>query len=110
MELNEYQKKAIDTAAYPDEYKIIYPALGLSEEAGEVAGKVKKWLHGDDGDGEISAESKEALKLELGDVLWYLSILSRDLGFSFDDIAVANIQKLKLRKEKGVIKGNGDNR
>ncbi len=110
MELNEYQKNALETAVYPEQYKIIYPALGLSEEAGEVAGKVKKWLRGDDGLGLISEERKEALKLEMGDVLWYLAALSKDLGFSLGDVADSNIQKLKSRKERDALKGNGDNR
>lgn len=110
MELNEYQKKAMETAVYPEQYKIIYSALGLSEEAGEVTGKVKKWLRGDDGVGLISDERKEAIKLEMGDVLWYLAALSKDLGFSLGDVADANIQKLKSRKERDALKGNGDNR
>ncbi len=110
MELNEYQKKAIETAVYPENYKIIYPALGLGEEAGEVMGKIKKWLRGDDGGDEISSERREALKYELGDVLWYLATLARDLGFSFDEIASANIEKLRSRKERGAVKGDGDNR
>lgn len=109
MELNEYQKKALTTAIYKQEYKITYPALGLSEETGEVAGKIKKWLRGDDGDtGEISVERKEALKLELGDVLWYLAVLASDLGLTLEEVAQANVEKLKSRKERDVIKGNGD--
>ena len=112
MNLNEYQKKAIETAVYNEKYKIIYPALGLGDEAGEVLGKVKKWLRGDDGniEGEMSEERRNALKLEIGDVLWYLAILTRDLGFEFNDVAEANIEKLKSRKERGAIKGTGDYR
>ncbi len=109
MELNEYQKQALTTAIYKPEYKITYPALGLSEETGEVSGKIKKWLRGDDGDTkEISVERKEALKLELGDVLWYLAVLASDLGLTLDEVAQANVEKLKSRKERDVIKGNGD--
>ncbi len=109
MELNEYQKKALTTAGYSEKYKIVYPALGLGEEAGEVIGKVKKWLRGDDGEaGVMSEERRQAIKLELGDVLWYLSILANDLGFSLDEVAQANAEKLASRKERGVIKGSGD--
>lgn len=110
MDLNEYQKRAIETAVYNEKYKIIYPALGLGDEAGEVLGKVKKWLRGDDGEGDMSEERRQALKLEVGDVLWYLAILTRDLGFEFNEVATANIEKLKSRQERGAIKGIGDYR
>ena len=39
MTLNEYQKKALETAQYRREYNIIYPTLGLTGEAGEVSDK-----------------------------------------------------------------------
>jgi NTP pyrophosphatase (non-canonical NTP hydrolase) len=110
MEFNEYQKRALTTALYPSEYKIIYPALGLGDESGEVMGKVKKWLRGDDGKGEMSVERKEALKAELGDVLWYLAVLANDLGIPFSEVAEMNIKKLESRKERGMLNGNGDNR
>ena len=109
MELNEYQKKALTTVVYNQKYKIMYPALGLGEEAGEVMGKVKKWLRGDDGaDGAMSAERKEALKAELGDVLWYLAVLANDLGLRLEEVAQSNVDKLQSRKERGTIKGDGD--
>lgn len=110
MELNEYQKKALTTAMYPAKYKIIYAALGLGNEAGEVMGKIKKYLRGDDGEGKMSAERKDAIKGELGDVLWYLSLLSSDLGLSLEDVAKSNVDKLQSRKERGTIMGDGDKR
>ncbi len=110
MQFNEYQKNALKTSKYPKQYKVIYPALGLADETGEVIGKIKKWLRGDDGTDKMTKERKEALMLELGDVLWYLSVLAKDLGYNFDDIAKANIEKLKSRNKRGVIKGIGDNR
>jgi NTP pyrophosphatase (non-canonical NTP hydrolase) len=110
MELNEYQKKALDTALYPEKYKIVYPALGLGNEAGEVMGKIKKWLRGDDGEGVMSDERREGLKGELGDVLWYLAVLARDLDISLEDVAKENIEKLQSRKERGALKGDGDKR
>ena len=110
MELNEYQKNAIATALYPEKYKIIYPALGLGNESGEVLGKIKKWLRGDDGGEAMSAERKEAIQGELGDVLWYLAVLANDLGVSLEDIAQENIEKLQSRKERGILKGDGDKR
>jgi NTP pyrophosphatase (non-canonical NTP hydrolase) len=48
MELNDYQKKALETAVYPQDKKIIYPTLGLTGEAGEVADKVKKVIRDDE--------------------------------------------------------------
>lgn len=110
MELNEYQKKALMTALYDEKYKILYPALGLGNEAGEVLGKIKKWLRGDDGEGKMSIERKEALTQELGDVLWYLAVLANDLGVSLDEIAQTNIDKLQSRKVRGALQGDGDKR
>lgn len=110
MDLNEYQKKALETAFHDQKYKIIYPALGLGNEAGEVMGKIKKWLRGDDGEGEMSEERKDGLKGELGDVLWYLAILANDLGFTLDAVAKTNLDKLQSRKERGMLKDDGDKR
>lgn len=110
MELNEYQKKAVETAIYPAKNKIIYPAVGLGDEAGEVLGKISKWLRGDDGDGDMTSERKEAIKLELGDVLWFVSNLASDLSFTLEEVAKSNIEKLESRKNRGVLRGDGDNR
>ena len=109
MEFNDYQKKALETALYPDKSKVIYPAFGLGSEAGEVMGKIKKWLRGDDGEA-MSEERKMALKEELGDVLWYTAVLARDLGFELDEIAKLNVEKLSSRKERGTLRGDGDKR
>jgi NTP pyrophosphatase (non-canonical NTP hydrolase) len=106
MRLNDYQRKAESTAVYPDEYRILYPTLGLAGEAGEVADKVKKVYR----DGEPSMFYKEELAKELGDVLWYISILARDLGYSLEYVAQMNIDKLEDRMSRGKIKGSGDNR
>jgi len=106
MRLNDYQRKAESTAVYPDEYRILYPTLGLAGEAGEVADKVKKVYR----DGEPSMFYKEELAKELGDVLWYVSILARDLGYSLEYVAQMNIDKLEDRMSRGKIKGSGDNR
>jgi len=109
MDFNEYRKKSRVTAKYPAiGHPIIYPMLGLVNEAGEVAGKVKKVFR--DKGGDISPETREALKAELGDVLWYLAQVSTELGLSLDEVAESNIVKLYDRLERGVIKGDGDNR
>ncbi len=110
MNFEEYQNKAKETALYPDKYRVVYPALGLGNEAGEVMGKIKKWLRGDDGDGPMSKERIELLEGELGDVLWYLAVLASDLGLSLEDVAKSNLDKLQSRKDRGVLKGDGDKR
>lgn len=109
MQLTEYQKLSRRTAAYPSiGHPIIYPTLGLVNEAGEVAGKVKKVFR--DQGGEISPETREALKAELGDVLWYLAQVCTELEFSLDEVGEANLSKLLDRQARGKIKGDGDNR
>jgi len=109
MELWEYQKKSRKTAKYPPiGHSVIYPTLGLTSEAGEVAGKIKKIFR--DKGGLIGESEREALKSELGDVLWYLAQVCTELDLSLDDVAQANIEKLFSRLERGRISGDGDNR
>ena len=108
MTFDEYQKTARSTAIYPPEHRVIYPALGLASEAGEVAGKVKKSLRDDHG--EISAERREKIKDELGDVLWYAAQLATDLNASLEEIAANNLGKLRSRQDRGTLSGSGDDR
>tara|TARA_B100001939_G_C16767750_1_gene541208 strand:- start:479 stop:814 length:336 start_codon:yes stop_codon:yes gene_type:complete len=106
--LSSYQKSAKSFALYPEDMKILYPSLGLCGECGEVAEKIKKVIR--DKNGIFSAEQKQEIKKELGDVLWYMANLSSDLGLNLSDIAAANLRKLKERKKRGTISGSGDNR
>jgi NTP pyrophosphatase (non-canonical NTP hydrolase) len=110
MDFNEYQAKAKETAVYPrvQHMPFAYPTVGLSGEVGEVSEKIKK-LWRDKGS-VVTDEFLEDIKKELGDVLWYLSALSSDLGLSLNDVAETNIAKLKRRVENGTVNGNGDNR
>ena len=109
MELNHYQKESRKTALYPDVgNNAIYPTLGLVGEAGEVADKVKKILR--DKNGVFDEDSKNSIKFELGDVLWYISQLSAELGYELEDVANSNLEKLNSRKIRGKIQGEGDNR
>jgi NTP pyrophosphatase (non-canonical NTP hydrolase) len=109
MDFNDYQTKSRKTAAYPAiGHPIIYPALGLVNEAGEVAGKIKKIFR--DKGGEINEATREALKAELGDVLWYVAQVATELHLSLDEVAEYNILKLYDRLERGKIGGEGDNR
>lgn len=87
---------------------LVYPMLGLANEVGELLGKYKK-LHRDAG-GEITPEVVEAMKGELGDVLWYFTQIATNLGLTLPEIAEANLEKVLRRKREGTIHGNGDNR
>ena len=109
MNFNDYQTKSRKTAKYPAiGHPVIYPTLGLVNEAGEVAGKIKKVFR--DQGGEISKETRSALKAELGDVLWYIAQVCTELDLSLGEVAEYNIDKLYSRLERGTIKGEGDNR
>jgi len=102
MTFDEYQEFARTTAIYPTDSKVIYPTLGLCGEAGEVAEKVKKHMR--------DGKTLVGVGLELGDVLWYISALADDLGVTLEEVAQANVDKLKSRMERNKIKGDGDNR
>ena len=109
MDFKTYQKKARETAQYPNlGSNYIYPTLGLVGESGEVAEKVKKVIR--DKMGVFDEESKNAIKKELGDVLWYISNLCTEFNFNLEDIALNNIDKLRVRAAKGKISGSGDDR
>ena len=90
------------------DHSIVYPTLGLVNEAGEVAGKIKKIFR--DRGGVITVADKQALKHELGDVLWYLTQICTDLDLTLDEVAEANLEKLFSRLERNKIHGDGDNR
>ena len=92
MTLREYQEQAQQTRrAKTLENRVIYPVLGLNGEAGEVAESVKKSMRKD------LPWDVEDLKLELGDVLWYVAATADDLGLTLEEIARANIIKLAER-------------
>ncbi len=109
MDFASYQRRSRETARYPDAgANPIYPTLGLCGESGEVADKVKKVLR--DRQGVFDAASLDDIRLELGDVLWYISQLASELNLSLDDIAEANLAKLASRVARDVISGSGDRR
>ena len=109
MDFKTYQKNARVTAQYPSlGSNYIYPTLGLVGEAGEVAEKIKKVIR--DKKGIFDEASKNGIKKELGDVLWYLSNLCTEFDFALEDVAMTNLEKLKSRAAKGKISGSGDNR
>jgi NTP pyrophosphatase (non-canonical NTP hydrolase) len=82
--------------------------LGLVGESGEVADKIKKILR--DKDAHMSEADRQELSKELGDVLWYLATIARNLDLSLDDIAQQNIAKLAKRQAENKLGGSGDNR
>ena len=109
MDFDKYQHESRRTwSLIHTDHPIVYPTLGLTNEAGELAGKVKKIFR--DKGGVIAEEDRDALKQELGDVLWYLTQIATELDLSLAEIAEANLAKLFSRLERGAIQGDGDNR
>ena len=108
MNFADYQSQAVKTAVYRDRDRIVYPALGLLSEAGEVAGKIKKILR--DKNGDFTPEDRWMIADEVGDVLWYIAALCADMGTPMELIAQRNLDKLNSRMARGVIQGSGDNR
>ena len=110
MTLEEYQKQALTTVIQTDnEFRdLLHWVLGINGEAGEIAEKMKKIIR--DKNGELSAEDKQELAKEVGDVLWYLAVFAHNLGVPLEEIAQANLDKLQSRKARGVLQGSGENR
>ena len=108
MNFNYYQQQARKTAIYPSEKGIEYCALKLCGESGEVAEKIGKVIR--DNNSVYTEEKKQELAKEVGDVLWYCANLAHELGFSLDDVASMNLEKLMSRMNRGVLGGSGDNR
>ncbi len=113
MTFDEYQERALTTAHTDPKYvdslmdKTIW-AMGIAGEAGEVVEKWKKIVAYKKG--KISKKDREELKKELGDVVWYIAVMAHSLGLSFEEVMQLNVVKLASRKQRGVIKGKGDNR
>jgi NTP pyrophosphatase (non-canonical NTP hydrolase) len=108
LQINEYTKLTDQTAIYPEagtgsDMELFYLTLGLTSEAGEVAGKVKKLIR----DGKLDLG---AMAYELGDVFYYLVRLCDAIGYSPENIMEININKLLDRKARGTLGGNGDSR
>ena len=110
MEINEYQKLAMQTLNPELEKRevLINSVMGLCGESGEAIDIVKKWL------AQGHELDKEHLKKELGDIAWYLAEAATALDTSLDEILQANIDKLQKRypkgfdKEKSLIRLKGD--
>jgi len=106
---DKYEDLAGQTAIFPKEKALEYLALGLTSEAGEVAGKVKKLIR--DGEDVEGFEMKKiAIASEIGDVIWYCAMMAKEVGVPLNDIMKENLKKLHSRKERGTLHGSGDNR
>jgi len=109
LSFRDYQEGAFETAKYPNRYNnYIYPVLGLTGEAGEVAEKVKKVLR--DNNGIMTPDKIREISKELGDVLWYIAAMCTELGLDMEGVAFENLQKLASRKQRDALNGSGDNR
>lgn len=109
MDFNEYQKKALETAIYPDiGNNFIYTAIGLFGESGEIANKLNKIIR--DHGGAISENARNDLIVELGDCLWFLSAACSELNCNLEEVANQNLEKLSSRKERNILSGSGDER
>ena len=110
MTFDEYQQKALKTLLrHPDPLmnKTIL-VMGIAGEAGEVVEKWKIMLTY--WDSKLTEEGKQELGKELADVVWYIAVMAKELGLSFDDIMQQNVDKLASRVERGAQRGAGDNR
>lgn len=110
MELGDYQKKARRTNGRTtvggNHY--VYLTMGLVGEAGELANKVKKIFRDDNG--QVTEGRKGEIISELGDVLWYIAMLSEEFGSSLEEVALMNNKKLESRLARGTVHGSGDKR
>lgn len=108
MTFIEYQKAALRTADSTRKNEIFHLVLGLVGETGEIAEKFKKWVR--DQDADLTKIDRNDMKKELGDVLWYVTVLAHYLGLELDDVATTNVKKLADRQKRGVLAGSGDDR
>ena len=118
----EYEAATQETAIYPGQGTVLglmYCALKLNGEAGELAEHTGKGIRDDallsiNGNsitaGDLTPERRELILKEIGDCLWYLARLCRELGTSLGAVAAANVAKLFKRKAEGKLGGSGDNR
>lgn len=113
MQLDTYQKHAEETAIYPEFSKLLYPILGLSGESGELVNKLKKLIRDDNMTiplHNLPIDKQIQMVDELGDILWYVALIARDLHFSLSAVARRNLAKLKKREKENKLKGEGDDR
>ena len=103
MDFETYKEWTKTTAVYPKDREEEYLLIGLANEVGEVLGKYKKQVRGD-------GDKYKEIRGELGDVCWYLARLFDMYDMTLTEVLHENYVKLEDRKERGVIKGDGDTR
>ena len=100
--IDEYQIKAVSLALYSKQYKTIYPCLGLCGESGEVAEKLIPFLLG----AKMTQDQLTDIKLEIGDVLWYLATTAHDIGMKLSECISLNLgdtyEKFRDAQDKSV--------
>lgn len=112
----EYQDFVSETAIFPQDMGVIYTTLALNGEAGELAEKIKKIIRDrkqfttDDIVMSLTSDEHDGLVKEAGDVIWYITAFLEEIGSSLDEAIKVNMEKLKSRKDRGVLTGSGDNR
>ena len=122
MDTNEYQNGTAETAIYHKSIRTFlnvatvqqthyllllnYLSNGLTGEAGEVASLVKKLMR----DATPAPEFDAKLRKEIGDCMWYISEICNLQGWELAAVMQDNIDKLRSRKERGVLSGSGDER
>ena len=105
LTMDTYQQQAKATAVYPEDKAREYLVAGLAGEVGEVASLFAKHWRADQ---EWLDYSEVAA--ELGDVLWFITLLADEVGYDLSEVAQNNLDKLADRANRGKLKGNGDNR
>lgn len=106
MTLDEYAAAAMQTKTYGPLESKSYSIAGIASEAGEVNGKWAKYIR-DNSDFEIL---RNDIKKETGDCLWMVAALCDAFGWTLEEVAQTNLDKLADRKARGVLGGSGDNR
>jgi NTP pyrophosphatase (non-canonical NTP hydrolase) len=103
-----------------------YMLLNLIAEVGELAGKVSKPIRREtvtfrdnhltpahlleEDDMYEFHDMREEMALEAGDALWQLAGVIKRLGYTMEEVAQMNLDKLASRAKRGKIEGNGDHR
>ena len=104
LTMDAYQQQAAKTAVYPYDQAMNYLVAGLAGEVGELASIfAKHWR----GDGDLNHDQARA---ELGDILWFVAMLTEWLDTDLSTVAQRNLTKLADRANRGKLKGSGDNR